>query len=80
MSDNHRWSGWPGAICIDCGLPDQREVCLADSCENLWIPCPCQFGKECAPSSCSGVGLQVGNCTDHVNPPCPHVRAIKKHK
>lgn len=39
MSD-HRWSGWPGAWCLDCGDPDQREVCLAGDCgqDHVWIP------------------------------------------
>ena len=26
----HRWSGWPGAYCLYCGMEDIREVCLAD--------------------------------------------------
>ncbi len=25
-----RWSGWPGAWCLDCGREDPREVALAD--------------------------------------------------
>ncbi len=25
----HRWSGWPGAWCLDCGVPDPMEICLA---------------------------------------------------
>lgn len=25
----HRWSGWPGAWCLDCGKPDPREERLA---------------------------------------------------
>lgn len=27
----HRWSGWPGAWCLDCGIEDPREICLAVS-------------------------------------------------
>jgi hypothetical protein len=27
---NHRWSGWPGAWCLDCGLEDPIEQALAD--------------------------------------------------
>lgn len=47
----HRWSGWPGAWCLDCGMPDMNEVCLADCAEGdpaEGIPCsehrnePCQ--------------------------------------
>jgi len=26
----HRWSGWPGAWCLDCGIDDPWEVALAD--------------------------------------------------
>jgi hypothetical protein len=26
----HRWSGWPGAWCLDCGCSDPREDALAD--------------------------------------------------
>lgn len=26
----HRWSGWPGAYCLDCGAQDPREIALAD--------------------------------------------------
>lgn len=26
----HRWSGWPGAFCLDCGAEDMREVALAE--------------------------------------------------
>lgn len=30
----HRWSGWPGAWCLDCGCEDPREIALADGdCE-----------------------------------------------
>lgn len=25
----HRWSGWPGAWCLDCGQEDPAEQCLA---------------------------------------------------
>jgi len=36
----HRWSGWPGAWCLDCGLEDQLELALADGVycpvENKW--------------------------------------------
>jgi hypothetical protein len=28
----HRWSGWPGAYCLDCGAEDPIEVCIADGC------------------------------------------------
>jgi hypothetical protein len=25
----HRWSGWPGAWCLDCGIEDPHETALA---------------------------------------------------
>lgn len=30
----HRWSGWPGAWCLDCGMEDPREICIATGCEE----------------------------------------------
>lgn len=26
---SHRWSGWPGAWCLDCGIEDPVEQCVA---------------------------------------------------
>lgn len=26
----HRWSGWPGAWCLDCGRDDPYETAIAD--------------------------------------------------
>lgn len=26
----HRWSGWPGAYCLDCGCEDPFEATLAE--------------------------------------------------
>lgn len=31
----HRWSGWPGAFCLDCHTEDPMEICLGG------CPCPC---------------------------------------
>lgn len=25
----HRWSGWPGAWCLDCGCDDPIEIAMA---------------------------------------------------
>lgn len=36
---DHRWSGWPGAWCLDCGAADQREVCLAENCPHALVLC-----------------------------------------
>ena len=30
MNTAHRWSGWPGAWCLDCGRDDPYETALAD--------------------------------------------------
>lgn len=27
---SHRWSGWPGAWCLDCGCEDPTEIALAE--------------------------------------------------
>lgn len=32
---HHRWSGWPGAWCLDCGMPDLDECALADGGLNF---------------------------------------------
>lgn len=40
----HRWSGWPGAWCLDCGCDDPYEIALADGLiefdenDNMWFP------------------------------------------
>lgn len=31
----HRWSGWPGAWCLDCGLEDANELDLAGPPERV---------------------------------------------
>lgn len=28
--EQHRWSGWPGAWCLDCGCDDPAETALAN--------------------------------------------------
>lgn len=30
MEKKHRWSGWPGAFCLDCFVPDPDEECIAN--------------------------------------------------
>lgn len=37
----HRWSGWPGAWCLDCGAEDLHEVCVG--CDP---DCVCYPGSE----------------------------------
>ena len=31
----HRWSGWPGAYCLDCGSEDPSENAMAMG----WLEC-----------------------------------------
>ena len=38
----HRWSGWPGAWCLDCGAEDPREMLLA----GIGVK-PCQRPEQC---------------------------------
>lgn len=49
----HRWSGWPGAWCLDCGNVDPAEECLAthdrlsfvcSKCVQQWPQGPCEAG------------------------------------
>lgn len=57
----HRWSGWPGAWCFDCGQEDQMELCLADHSISL----ECIYGHvQCEEHHPMRV------CNDHVNGPC----------
>jgi len=39
----HRWSGWPGAICLDCGSENPMEIALAD---NWYDPITDTFDTE----------------------------------
>lgn len=36
----HRWSGWPGAWCLDCGIEDPAEACVANNPQ-----CVCALGE-----------------------------------
>jgi len=45
----HRWSGWPGAWCLDCGQEDAGELCLADGHTQPCGRCrngPCERAGE----------------------------------
>jgi len=49
----HRWSGWPGAWCLDCGLPDLNEegldcaVCVCDPERGEFSICPDHQNQPC---------------------------------
>jgi len=68
MNDHH-WSGWPGAYCVDCGIEDQTEICLAEHdvilyCTNgHWLP---DVNTQ-SPDDCPH---DQTLCSDHINPPC----------
>lgn len=54
----HRWSGWPGAWCLDCGCEDPMEIALADGAldfdkEGNLIPPPEGFPVEDCPEPMS---------------------------
>jgi hypothetical protein len=46
-----RWSGWPGAWCLDCGREDPHELALADGTMcfvcALGPCCPCSDPVSC---------------------------------
>lgn len=70
-SKDHRWSGWPGAWCLDCGAEDKRELCAA---QCHWPVC-----AECGGSghvlgtcpSCSGTGSGTCPKPECQNETCP---------
>ncbi len=56
----HRWSGWPGAWCLDCGVEDELEICVAEHDASLrcvlghWyclahdpLPCSVHYNRPC---------------------------------
>jgi hypothetical protein len=57
MSPDHRWSGYPGCWCLDCGAPDLTEQCIGEHPEAFAGPVtddnPYGYVRHC------------------VNPPCP---------
>jgi hypothetical protein len=54
----HRWSGWPGAFCLNCHAEDPYERCLADDCDS---PGHC---------ICASMGDIAGPCRV-IPEPCP---------
>lgn len=57
----HRWSGWPGAMCLDCGVDDQRELCIA--VHDVLLKCVYEH------SLCEE-GHPMQECSVHVNHDC----------
>lgn len=57
----HLWGGWPGNTCLDCGLRDRLEECVAVHNDGVYcveghILCGQHPRRE---------------CPEHANPPCP---------
>lgn len=60
-ADEHRWSGWPGALCLNCGVEDPLEQCIAD--HNVSITCV-HGHVQCEEEH------EMQRCTEHVAGPC----------
>jgi hypothetical protein len=58
----HRWSGWPGAFCLDCGVDDQMELCIAT--HDVGITC-IHGHVQCEENH------PMQKCTEHKNEECP---------
>jgi hypothetical protein len=54
-SPDHRWSGWPGAWCLDCGIEDQNEIALTEL-------------NKC--DAAGHAMSEMGTCLVNHNPPC----------
>lgn len=70
--DDHRWSGWPGAFCVDCYCEDPAEACLAThnkldfvcrKCGNSWPVGQCAIGGD--------HDVETIVCDEHQPTECP---------
>lgn len=57
----HRWSGWPGALCLDCFVDDQNEICI--SVHDVLLTCV--YGHVMCEN-----GHPMQDCDVHVNHDC----------
>jgi hypothetical protein len=64
---HHRFSGWPGAYCLDCGAEDAVEVCLANHPMSSCKRCDGNGCDTCSMTGCSGEPCEKYGC---VNTPC----------
>jgi len=62
----HRWSGWPGAYCLNCWIDDPMEECLAT---DDGVVAVCTSCDEKWPLDASG---EDGHKHDIVFYPCPN--------
>lgn len=58
----HRWCGWPGAGCLDCGAEDQNEICIGAHSVIL----------QCVEGHVMCDEHEPQRCAEHVNAPCPY--------
>lgn len=63
--NNHNWSGWPGAYCLNCGAGDPGEDALAHGC----LEATCQ---TCGVTWCQRIGhiIEWTDCGDHKETEC----------
>jgi hypothetical protein len=76
--DDHRWSGWPGAYCIDCGSEDPAETCMAvhDKLDFICKRC----GEHWPQGHCVKGGdhdVETFPCPEHPLTKCPKPGANK---
>jgi len=70
---DHRWSGFPGAWCLDCGEYSAAEACIAAGdgpdpvCENCGETWP--MTSECPTGD--GHDIVWGECENHPWTTCP---------
>jgi hypothetical protein len=62
----HRWSGWPGAWCLDCGCECNLESAIC--CPDCYVPsCPEEEAKDSVTRLCPE-HLSTQEATDCTEP------------
>ncbi len=66
MTKSHRWSGWPGAWCLDCGTEMKAEICVGThdhafktvppADDNCWTGLESTIPPECQDGPCPEPG------------------------
>lgn len=61
----HRFSGWPGAWCLDCGQEDKTEICIGSHAEAFSGPetpdNPMGYVEHCTNAPCPEPGSNRNN-------------------
>jgi hypothetical protein len=70
--DDHRWSGWPGAWCLDCGVHDPAEACMAehDAIDFVCAKCGAHWPQDYCPKGGNHV-VDTVFCPEHPITKCP---------